>query len=64
MRETILLEFFEDYLIDWDSEEPCYQALHKVAEVDITNMTIPQLEKLFEIQKMLGRTWEIKRQTS
>lgn len=61
MPEQILAEFFEDHLIDWDSQEPPYKALHKVAELDITNMTLDQLEKLFEIQERLGRTWKIKR---
>ena len=33
----------------------------KVAEMDITDTPIDQLEKIFEIQDILGRRWEINR---
>jgi len=34
----------------------------KVAEADVTKMTVGEVDKIAEIQKMIGRTCEIKRQ--
>ena len=55
--DTIILEFYEPRPTRFFS----FPERVKVAEVDATNMTVDQLEKLVEIQEMLGRTFEIKR---
>ena len=57
MPDTIILEFYEQRPTRFSSLTDKV----KVAEKDATNMTATQLAKLFEIQEMLGRTFEIKR---
>ena len=57
MNDTILLEFYEQRPTRFSS----FPARVKVAELDAGHMTVPQLEQLFEIQEMLGRSYEISR---
>ena len=57
MPDQVLLEFYEQRPSRFSS----FSARVKVAEIDAGHMTVPQLEKLFQIQEMLGRTYEIKR---
>jgi len=67
MPETIILEFYEkiertpDMTIDWDPKYYSFFENRKVAEIDATDMTIPELKKLFQLQEMLNRTHKIKR---
>lgn len=55
--DTIILEFYEARPTRFSSLTDRV----KVAELDVSKMTVPQLDKIREIQEMLGRTFEIKR---
>jgi len=58
MSEQVILDIFKDtpsqispYLIDTE----------KVAEMDITNTPIHDLDKILKIQDVLGRRWSTRR---
>ena len=55
--ETIILEFYEHRPIRFSQ----LTERVKVAEKDATNMTLAQIEKLLEIEEILGRSCEIRR---
>ena len=57
MPDQVLLEFYEQRPIRFSS----LTERIKVAEKDVSRMTVPQIEKLLEIKEMLGRTFEITR---
>lgn len=38
----------------------CYKDNHKVAEVDVAEYSIKEIELLLEIQEDMGRTWTYK----
>ena len=57
MPDTIILEFYEHRPTRFSNLTDRV----KVAELDVSKMTVPQLDKIREIQEMLGRTFEIKR---
>ena len=57
MPEQILLEFYEHRPTRFSAVPQRV----KVAELEAGHMTVDQLEKVFEVQEMLGRTYEIKR---
>jgi len=57
MPETILLEFYEHRPTRFSAVPQRV----KVAEADVTKMTVGEVDKIAEIQKMIGRTYEIKR---
>ena len=57
MPDTILLEFYEQRPTRFSS----FPERVKVAELDVAQLTVTELEEVIEIQEMLGRTFHIKR---
>jgi len=64
MHPHYFLEIYEDHLIDWDSEEPPYEAFHKIGEIEITGKTGDQVGQIIEEQEKQGNECKFKRRES
>jgi len=58
MSERILLEIYKD---NPSQVSPYLFDTEKVAECDVTNLSIDHLGKILKIQDILGRRWKTRR---